>query len=385
MKRRYAGFALAAIVIALLLVLVFRRSAPPAPPASRPHVPVAVVRYGTVERTLDLTGRVGPAAGTQTKLAFSVPGTVAHIDVALGQRVASGRVLARLDATPLSLAAQQAQAASRAAAAQEAYARIDRVSVRQHVDQAELARQRVLLRAGVVSQASMQTAEAVVAADRADVESAREALAAARAQAVSASAAASSASYNLSQTLLHAPFDGVVVGVYAQPGQVVDTTVPIVAVSASMTSMATLDVPVTDITRVASGDLVRVQCAGQRFNARVGAVAPTVNPATGLAELTVDGIPADVPAGTPIDATVVYGHVRGPIVPQSSLIADPQTGHMLAFVESLDASRNQKFSLRNVTVNAQDSRDAVVSGVRAGERVATEGTINLLAPSAGRS
>ncbi|MHB8433281.1 MAG: efflux RND transporter periplasmic adaptor subunit [Candidatus Tyrphobacter sp.] len=383
MKRAFVIVAVAAVGVVLVAWLVVRSHRGIVMPAVQQQVPVAIVRYGSVDETIELAGRVGPAAGTQTKLAFSIPGTVSGIDVSLGQHVQSGTILARLDARPLALAAQQAQAQAQAAAAQEAYARIDRISVRLRVDEAELARQRVLLGAGVVARRDVEAVQATVASDRADVQSAREALAAAEATAAAASARASSAQYDLSRSALRAPFDSVVVGVYAQPGQVVDATVPIVAVAAAQTYVATLDVPVTDVPRIASGDIVHVNAAGRTFDARIGAVAPAVNPATGLAELSVEGIPSDIPPGTPIDARVVYGHARGLVVPQSSLIADPQTGKLLTFVESHDRSGTQRFTIRNVSVGAQDARSAIVGGLYAGERVASQGTINLLAPPSG--
>jgi multidrug efflux pump subunit AcrA (membrane-fusion protein) len=381
-KRPWIAVVIAAAAVLAIWLLVSHRA--PAPQeAATPLVPVATVRYGTVEETLDLAGRVGPAAGTQEKLAFSIPGTLGSVDVHLGERVARGDALAELNSTPLALAAQQAAADAQSARAQEANARIDRVSVRLHVDEAELARQQVLLSAGVVARKDVEAAQATVAADRADFASARDQLAAARAQAASASANASSAGYNLSRATLRAPVDGVVVGIYAQPGEVVDSTTPVVAIAQSSLDVATLDVPVTDVARISSGDIVHVRAAGARFDARVGGVAAAVDPATGLAALGIVGVPATIPPGTPIDGSVVYAHAHGLVVPQSSLIADPQSGAMLAFVESRDKSGRQIFSARTVTIAARGGTDVVVSGLRAGDRIATQGAIDLLAPPAG--
>ena len=93
------------IAVAVLLVvagvvwwLVSRNAAAPEADA-RPNIPLATAREATLERTLHLTGRVGPVAGTQSKLAFSVPGTLRSIDVRLGEHVAAGEPLAQLDST----------------------------------------------------------------------------------------------------------------------------------------------------------------------------------------------------------------------------------------------------------------------------------------------
>lgn len=380
MKRTWMVVAIVAVVLAIALWLLVHHHAPAPPVAAAPAVPVASVHVGTVEETLDLAGRVGPAAGTQEKLAFSVAGTLGSVDVALGQRVARGDVLAQLNSTPLTLAAQQAAANAQSARAQEANARVDRVSVRLRVDEAELARQRVLLQAGVVARRDLEAAQATVAADRADFASAHDQLAAAQAEAASAGAQASSADYNLSRATLRAPVDGLVVGIYAQPGEVVDTSTPVIAIAPRSLDVATLDVPVTDVSRIASGDVVHVRAAGARFDARVGGVAAAVDPATGLAALGIVGVPATIAPGTPIDGSVVYARTRGLVVPQSSLVADPQSGAMLAFVATRDKNGNQVFSAQHVTVVARGANDAVVTGLRAGQHIAVQGAIDLLAP-----
>ncbi|HEY9085349.1 MAG TPA: efflux RND transporter periplasmic adaptor subunit [Candidatus Tyrphobacter sp.] len=380
MKRPMAIAATVVVVVAALVWFVMARRPAPKPPATAPAIPVATVRMGIVERTLALAGRVGPAAGTQTKLAFSIPGTLRHIDVTLGEGVAQGAALAELNATPLALAAQQAQADAQAARAQEAYAQIDRVSVKLRVDEAELARQRVLFAAGVVAQRDVEAALAIVANDRAGVQGAQEQLALAQAQASSASTRAVAAGYALSLGTLRAPVDGVVVGIYAQAGEVVDVSTPIVAIAPNATNFATLDVPVVDVARIAAGDLVHVRAGGRQFDARIGGIAPAVDPATGLAVVGVTGVPSDIPPGTPMDATVVYGHVRGLVVPQSSLVADPQTGEMIAFVQTSSGNGGIVFTPRHVTASVQSGDLVLVNGLRLGERVAVQGAIDLLAP-----
>jgi RND family efflux transporter MFP subunit len=376
-----AGGAIVALII-VWVVLAHRAPEQP-PPSAPPSVPLAMVREGVVDETLPLSGRVGPAAGTQTKLAFNENGLLQRIDVSLGQHVAAGEALARLDPQPFAMAAQQASANAQAAAANAANARVDRWSVKLRVDEAELARQRILLGAGVVAKSAVQAQEAVVASDRAEVQSARDQIAAAQAQAASAQAQASSAGYSLARATLRAPSSGVVVGIYAQPGETVTAVTPVVAIAPSDSGVATLDVPVVDVTRIQSGDVVRVRADSRSFDARVGGVAPAVDPATGLAVINVTGVPADVPPGTPVDATVVYGRARGLIVPESSLVTDPGTGKTMAFVETTGRNGEQHFAARVVSTGAVDRGYVIVRGLRAGERVAAQGAVDLLAPSGG--
>ncbi|MEO6835267.1 MAG: biotin/lipoyl-binding protein [Candidatus Tumulicola sp.] len=380
-----AAIVVAALAIAGIAGWMFANRGQPSPTAStKPHVPTQAARDGFVERTIALAGRVGPAAGTQSKLAFSVPGTVARVDVRLGERVETGTPLAQIDATTYSLAAQQAGADAQAAAAGAAVAAVDRVSVKLRVDRAELRRQQRLYAAGIVALRDVAAGQAAVAADLADSKSAGGQLVAARAQSRSASVHAASAQYDLSRTILRAPASGIVTAVFVAPGDAVDPTVSAIALTPALAHVATLDAPVNDVLRIAAGNLVHAQASGRHFDARVAGVAPAVNPATGLALIDVRGIPDDLPAGTPIDATVVVGRVRGLIVPRSAIVEDPQNGNTLVFVQTHAPDGSARFSSRVVTIDAQSSTFVrVTAGLRAGERVAAQGAIDLLAPSGG--
>lgn len=384
-SRRTAAFSVVALAVVAGIVwwlLAQRATAPTA--STGPRIPLATVSEGFVERTVALSGRVGPAAGTQTKLAFSLPGTVRSVNVRLGERVDAGTPLAQIDATGYALAAQQAGADAQAAAAAAAIAAIDRVSVKLRVDQAELSRQQRLYSGGVVALRDVQAAQAVVAADQAETQGAREQIRAAQAQSRSAGAHAASANYDLSRTVLRAPATAVVTGVFVQPGDSVDATTPAVALTSETGHAATLDAPVNDVAKITPGDVVRARANGRSFEAHVAGVAPAVNPATGLAVIDVNGVPADLPAGTPVDAVVVVGGVRGLVVPRSAVVEDPENGNTLVFVQTRAADGTTRFVSRTVTIDAQnDTNVRVTAGLRAGERVASQGGIDLLAPSGG--
>ena len=384
MKPSTRAFVIGAIVV-VVAVVVWRLflSHPAAPDAPRqPEVPLATVRDGSVDQTIALVGRVGSPAGTQMKLAFSIPGSVERVDVTLGEHVERGASLAQLNATSYALAAQQAQAEANAAGAGSALAGVDRTSVKLRVDQAELARRQRLYSAGVMALRDVQEAQGTVAADRADTQSARLALAQAQAQSRAANLHAAGTSYDVNRTTLRAPSAGVVVGIFVQPGEVVDSTTAAVALASESQGVATLDVPVAQLPRVQTGDPVEVRANGQAWRGRIGGVAPAVDPATGLAMLSVSGVPAGTAAGTPLDATVIVGHARGLVVPRNAVIEDPQTGAHLVFVAQRQTDGTLRFAARTVTTGAQDERLAqITSGLRAGESVAAEGAIDLLAPS----
>jgi HlyD family secretion protein len=76
----------------------------------------AVVERGTLRVNVTASGRIEPAA--EVDLSFDLPGRVEDVLVDLGDAVREGQPLARLNATELALAVQQAQAALAAAEAQ---------------------------------------------------------------------------------------------------------------------------------------------------------------------------------------------------------------------------------------------------------------------------
>ena len=381
--KAWARIAVVAVVAVIVIYAVWRFfffHGSPLETAAQPQVPLAFVRNGSVRQTIALVGRVGPPAGTQTKLAFSVPGSVERIDVALGAHVERGATLAQLDATPYALVAQQAQAEANAANAGAAVASVDRTTVRLRVDEAALARQRRLYHAGVVALRDVEAAKGTVAADRAEAQSARLQVAQALAQSRAASLHADSTSYDVNRTTLRAPSAGVVVGIFVQPGQMVDPTTPVVALASVGEGVATLDVPVAQLPRIAVGNPVELHSNGARWAGRVAGIAPAVDPSTGLAILSVSGVPADIAAGTPLDARVTVGAVRGLVVPKDAVIEDPQTGAHLVFVAERQTGGGVRFASRTVTLGAQDDKFAnITSGLHAGDEVAAEGAIDLLA------
>ncbi|HXM06510.1 MAG TPA: hypothetical protein VN936_03560, partial [Candidatus Acidoferrum sp.] len=96
----------------------------------------------------------------------------------------------------------------------------------------------------------------------------------------------------------------------------------------------------------------------------------------GVATVRISYVPPNVVSGTPIDGTAAIGRLRGVTVPIAAIVEDPESGDDLVFVQS---PSDGKFKVRRVRVDGRDDRWArVVSGLRIGERVASQGAIDLL-------
>src|SRR4051795_12420959 len=69
----------------------------------------ATVQQGTVSQTVSANGAISPV--NEVSPAFTVTGTIATVQVSVGQTVAAGQVLGTLDTTELQIAVDEASSA----------------------------------------------------------------------------------------------------------------------------------------------------------------------------------------------------------------------------------------------------------------------------------
>ena len=287
-------------------------------------------------------------------------------------------------------------------------------SLKVMADRSAVARDRTLLAGGVIAAKDLDAAQSQLAGDladqrsteakalaaaadysaslksaRADDAAARSELAAATAQAgvlgaqVDASAAKlAAAKIAYEQGVLRAPQDGIVIAVLRHAGEAVDPASPAIELGPGEAGEVTLTVPAQQARTIRPGDPAVIQMPQSALGApgRVSAVVPAVDPLTQAAIVTVSGVPADALPGDAVSVTIVTAHIRGVLLPSTAVVEDPQTGKTVAFLRKSDGS----FVSREIVVRASDARSAVIaSGLKAGERVATRGAYELLAPPGG--
>lgn len=379
----WAGIAMIVIAIGGFWWYTHRQPLAPANESGAPSVPLAPVRYGDYNVVLAETGSVGAPAGTTSQLAFPLPGVIRSVDVRMGQHVSAGEALASLDTRALLLDVQQAAADARAASAQASAAAVDRYSTKLQVDRAAVARAENLYRAGVTAQKDVQAARAQLAADEADARAAGAARTAAAAQAQSAAVKAQLANADLSRATLHSPIDGVVTAILRRPGELVDPSVPVIAVGPVAQAEITLQVPSSDAAQIAVGDSADVSVTGTSLvtRARVTAVVPAVDPATQSATVVLGGVPLGAVAGNAVTAKITIANTRGLLIPQAAIVQDPQSGDNVVFVRQKQKDGTMKFVQQRVTIVHEDGQTAqVIGSLRPGDSVAAQGAFELLAP-----
>jgi RND family efflux transporter MFP subunit len=347
-------------------------------------VRVVTVQTGAYVKQVQAVGRVGAAAGSESKLSFAESGILQDVYVQIGEHVGAGQALAQLDTSGLSLSAAQAQADAQAAQANLQQARIDRISAKLQTDRSELRRQQSLYAAGVAAYKDVQAARAQLAADEADAATASTQVSGASAQTQSARDRALLAQRDLYNGTLRAPVAGIVTAIYKRPGEAVDTTTPVVAIGPLATGEVTLDVSAADAAQIRSGDSVEFSVPGTGLHAsgRIDGVSSAVDPATQTATVTASGVPSGAPSGSAVQASIDVAHERGIVVPQSAIVQDPQSGATLVFVQTRDKNGKMAFAERTVTIADQNGVQVLIgSGLHRGERIAAQGGFALLAPA----
>jgi len=193
--------------------------------------PVKVVEIAQAHDTRTLSSSGSVRARTESALAFRVNGKITERLVDIGQHVASGDVLARIDATDYDLSVKSAQAALDAAERQ--------------VETVELARKRAeqLFAKNFAPKSQLEQATLTYDQAVATRDSARSSLAQAKNQ--------------VGYTDLKADRDGIVTAVNADVGQVVGSGTPVVTVAVDGEKEVLIAVPEMEIAEFKPGKVVK--------------------------------------------------------------------------------------------------------------------------------
>lgn len=288
----------------------------------------------------------------------AVMGRIVRIAVAEGQDVASGDLLAELDAAPY---------ADQAAQAEEAVAECGRAAAAAADSVAEAAKK--VDRAGALSRKRIASGDYLAAA-RIDLEKAREA----QARAIQALSAARSrlavAREAIARSRITAPISGRIVRVRARPDETVAEGTPVAVIEERGPLRAVVRIRADEGSLIAPGERASVTVGGAP-----GAISGEVLPGTPAnksgdsAYLSVMiALPATppIPAGAAIRARIESAPLRSVLaVPLSAVRPRGARGKAEVFVAEAGRARR-----RDVRVGARGDRDAeILAGVAAGDAV----------------
>ncbi|HLK23066.1 MAG TPA: efflux RND transporter periplasmic adaptor subunit [Caulobacteraceae bacterium] len=385
-RRRRRPWALiigaAAAALAVIGALVWYLVAQPDRTAVRAATAAAVSSAGAPQGAplLDASGYV--VAQREATVSAKIPGKVLAVLIQEGQRVAAGQVIARLDDS--NARAAEAQAAAQVAQA-EANVRLAQAALANA--QVKFDRYGGLKGKGVVADQAIDDARTTLDNARADLGVQRSAVAV-------ASAGLNVARRNLDDTIVRAPFAGVVTATAAQPGEIV---APVAGGGFTRTGICTIvdmdslevdvDVAESFINRVRQGmpavvrlnaypdwaipaELLAVIPTADRSKATVAVrVAlkvkdPRIVPEMGARVTFLSPAPAGAPAGGP----------EGGVSVPDEAVKTGDDGQSVVFVIG-DGRRVERRAVR--LGPHEGANQIVIAGLRPGETVAiSDKTLN---------
>lgn len=382
------------------------RPAPEAAAAPAPAVEVAVVRIGSIARTLDVTGTI--VSAQEADVTSKIPGKVAAVLVTDGARVGRGQALVRLEAGELAAQVAQAEQGVRQAAAayEAAVARLavvqagprtqERAIAANAVTQAEanlqnaesnVVRMQQLFDSGAVSRQQLEAAILQRDVARSQLDSARqqaslvsagaraEDIQVARAQATQAAAGVSAAKAQLTlarvqyaSATIRAPFAGRVATVHVAVGEFVGPGLSVVTLYDDRQLVLDAKVGERDVAAVTIGDPVTVHAAaasGTAISGTVQRVQPTAEAASraALVRIRLTNPPASILPGTSAQATLVLERRTGILLVPVSALRQDGAATVFVVTDGLAQARPVILGLR------QGDLIEVRSGLAAGDRV----------------
>ena len=313
---------------------------------------LVAVGAGDTTRTLAGVAR----AGVESRLSFRVPGTVRTVEVALGDRVGRGQVLARLDPTDYELRVEEAQAAlaQGEAALRRAEADYDRV--------------RALYENNNASKSELDAARAGAESAMAQVDAADKRLEQARQQ--------------VGYTVLRAPADGAIASVNVEVNENVDSGQEVFLLNSGTEPEIEIAVPEVLIARVEVGQPVTVRLdalPGRTLRAEVAevGVAVTGTASTFQVKARLTEPAPEIRSGMAAEASFVFAGGGGSdriVVPVVAVGEDLEGRYV--FVLERTGGGEGTVRRRSVVVDERSARLGgieVLEGLAPGEEVVTAG------------
>ncbi len=315
-------------------------SAAPAEDAAPIDVQTSVATARSVPRTLSLTGSL--MARREARIAADGGGKIVATFVERGDSVRRGDPLARLDARSQAFASVEARAQTEALRAQEQTARLD------------CQRAESLFAGNAISRAEYDRTSGSCAASGHSV-------AAARARALLAAKA-------VGDSIIRAPFDGVVAERSIDVGNYVAVGQPIASLVDVDTLRLELSVPESALAAVQAGDSVEFGVAaypGRRFSGRLSQLGPVLRAQSRdqVVEAVVDNADGALRPGMFAVAELTVGADPLPVVPETALAGSRESGRL--FVVNGDRIEERVVLARQPSAGEV----VIVKGLREGERV----------------
>lgn len=318
------------------------------------EVTVTKVTRANIQQSVAVSGNVVALPNKDVKVSALVPGRITELNVAEGDRVRAGEVLANIDSHTFEDQLRQTEATLAQAQATV-----------QNAEQ-NLARNQTLFQRGI-------------AAGK-DLGDAKTQLSVAQGAEHQAEAAVSTAKLQVGRTRILSPLDGVVAKRFANIGEQVDGTSaqPIVEVASIAEVELSGSLPAADLGKIHAGEMLPITSdgfPGKTFEGRIVAISPTVDPATnvGNVRIRIANPGGTLKLGMYLSAQVpVETHANALTVPVQAIYHDESGQARLYKVEG-DTAKAVVVKLGIETKNGVE----ILSGVNSGDTVILTGGYGL--------
>lgn len=322
--------------------------------AAKAEVTLTKVIRSDIARTLTLTGNAAALPNQDVRVSSLVPGRIAELKVAEGDRVQMGELVARIDDRTFRDQLSQAEAAEAQAKATLENARLS------------MTRNEDLFRRGIAARKDMedaQTAEHVAQAAERQAEAALEI-----------------AHLQVNRTQILSPLNGIVVKRFVSVGEQVDGTAaqPIVEVASLAELEFLANAPAAYLAKMHDGEPVNIATEafpGKTFPGRVIAISPAVDPTTGvgLVRVRVPNPGGKLRLGLFLTAKIpIEKHAQALCVPPDSIYRD-DSGQPRVYLVENDSAKAVPVELG---IQNKDLVE-ITSGVKAGDTVILKGGYGL--------
>jgi RND family efflux transporter MFP subunit len=340
------------------------------------------------------------APNAQVDLAFRVSGYVVDIRrtkgadgrtraLEPGAAVTKGLVLARIRATDYQVVVDRAQGSRNESSASVTAAEAQLVEAQAAFTQAEsdFGRIAALWQQESVTKPAYDGSKARLDAARAKVDASTAAVTAAQQRAATAAAQLDEARIALSDTELHAPFDGVLVERHVEIGTLVSPGTPAFTVADLHLVKARFSVPDSALDKFEAGQLLPLSVdayTGEPFQGHVLSVAPAADAKSRSFEITVaiDNPTMKLRSGMIASIRVARETAERPLVriPVDALVHDAARDRYFVYVVEQEDGAADVVKAVSVHPGALvGNQVAILDGLAAGQRIVASGA-NLLRP-----
>ena len=294
-----------------------------------------LVGFTSVEQNVSVSGNI---EGNKTvKLGFMVAGKINQINVAEGQNISIGQLIATLDPTHYAIAKEMAD-----------------IQVAQTTD--EYNRLKAMYDRNSISDSDFKNIDFALQAAKAQQKLHNQ---------------------NLSDTRLYAPFSGVLLKKLSEKGEIINQGMPVLVLSDISKIKVNAYIPENQLNQIHLGQIAHVQIGalGESFEGKiieVGSVADATTRAF-TAKIEVDNPELKIQPGMTAEVTIPSSKEKSVLaIPASAILRTPE-GWSFVFI----ADKGQAFQ-RNVSIGAVYSdKIEILSGLSAGEILITGGQHKL--------